>query len=64
MAVAILARLTASDLLRQGSTWLVAGLGIVLLGLSLVFGMFNFAEAQLFQIDDATERAAPKVSFT
>jgi LemA protein len=27
-------------------------------------GMFGFTDAQLFQIDDATERAAPKVSFT
>jgi LemA protein len=26
-------------------------------------GMFGFNEAQLFQIDDAAERAAPKVSF-
>ena len=27
-------------------------------------GMFNFAEAQLFQIEDAAERVAPKVSFS
>jgi LemA protein len=27
-------------------------------------GMFGFAEAQLFQVEDAAERAAPKVSFT
>jgi LemA protein len=27
-------------------------------------GMFGFTDAQLFQIDDATERSAPKVSFT
>ena len=27
-------------------------------------GMFGFTAAQLFQIDDATERNAPKVSFT
>jgi LemA protein len=27
-------------------------------------GMFGFADAQLFQIDDATERNAPKVSFS
>jgi LemA protein len=27
-------------------------------------GMFNFAEAQLFQIDNAAERAAPQVKFT
>jgi LemA protein len=27
-------------------------------------GMFGFTDAQLFQIDDATERNAPKVSFT
>jgi LemA protein len=31
---------------------------------NVLAGMFNFTEAQLFQIDDATERAAPKVSFT
>jgi len=31
---------------------------------NILAGMFNFAEAQLFQIDDATERAAPKVSFS
>ena len=30
---------------------------------NILAGMFNFAEAQLFQIDDAAERAAPKVSF-
>jgi LemA protein len=27
-------------------------------------GMFGFTDAQLFQVDDATERNAPKVSFT
>src|SRR4051812_2614518 len=27
-------------------------------------GMFNFAEAQLFQIENAAERAAPQVKFT
>ena len=27
-------------------------------------GMFGFSDAQLFQIDDAAERAAPKVSFS
>ena len=27
-------------------------------------GMFGFADAQLFQIEDAAERQAPKVSFT
>ena len=31
---------------------------------NILAGMFNFAEAQLFQIDDAAERAAPKVSFS
>jgi hypothetical protein len=36
------ARLTAIDILRQPATWLVAGLGLVLVGLSLAFGMFNF----------------------
>lgn len=40
-----LARLTAADLLRQPGTWLAVAVGLALLGLSLVFGMFNFAEA-------------------
>jgi LemA protein len=31
---------------------------------NLIAGMFNFAEAQLFQIENATEREAPKVKFT
>jgi LemA protein len=31
---------------------------------NVLAGMFNFAEAQLFQIEDAAERAAPKVSFS
>jgi LemA protein len=31
---------------------------------NLIAGMFNFAEAQLFQVDNAAERTAPKVSFT
>jgi LemA protein len=31
---------------------------------NVLAGMFNFAAAQLFQIDDAAERAAPKVSFS
>ena len=31
---------------------------------NILAGMFNFAEAQLFQIDNAAEREAPKVSFT
>ena len=31
---------------------------------NILAGMFNFAAAQLFQIEDAAERAAPKVSFT
>jgi LemA protein len=30
---------------------------------NILAGMFNFSEAQLFQIEDAAERAAPKVSF-
>ncbi|MEK7412179.1 MAG: ABC transporter permease subunit [Planctomycetota bacterium] len=44
-ATVALARLTAADLLRQPATWLVLGLSVVLIGLSLVFGMFSFAEA-------------------
>jgi LemA protein len=31
---------------------------------NILAGMFNFAAAQLFQIDNAAEREAPKVSFT
>ena len=31
---------------------------------NVLAGMFNFNEAQLFQIEDTAERAAPKVSFT
>ena len=30
---------------------------------NILAGMFNFTEAQLFQIDDVAERVAPKVSF-
>ncbi len=31
---------------------------------NLIAGMFNFAEAQLFQVDNAAERTAPQVKFT
>ncbi len=31
---------------------------------NFIAGMFNFAEAQLFQVENATEREAPKVKFT
>ena len=31
---------------------------------NLIAGLFNFAEAQLFQVDVAAERNAPKVQFT
>jgi LemA protein len=31
---------------------------------SLIAGIFNFAEAALFQVENATEREAPKVKFT
>ena len=31
---------------------------------NLLAGMFNFAEAQLFQVDAAAERAAPQVKFS
>lgn len=43
-ATLALARLTAADLLRQPATWLVLLISLALLGLSLVFGMFSFAE--------------------
>lgn len=46
MSAAIaLARLTAVDLLRQPATWLALAVAVVLLGLALLFGMFNFALA-------------------
>jgi hypothetical protein len=44
-AAVALARLTAIDLLRQPATWLVLLIATVLVGLSLLFGMFSFAEA-------------------
>ncbi len=44
-ATLALARLTAVDLLRQPATWLALLIGAALLGLSLVFGMFSFVEA-------------------
>jgi len=31
---------------------------------NLIAGMFNFAEAALFQVENAAEREAPKVKFT
>ncbi len=31
---------------------------------NILAGMFNFAEAQLFQVENAAERAAPQVKFT
>ncbi|MCM2273244.1 MAG: LemA family protein [Candidatus Didemnitutus sp.] len=31
---------------------------------NLIAGIFNFAEAQLFQVDNAAERAAPQVKFS
>jgi LemA protein len=31
---------------------------------NIVAGMFNFMEAQLFEIEDEGEREAPKVSFS
>jgi len=31
---------------------------------NVLAGMFNFTEAQLFQVDNVAERTAPKVSFT
>lgn len=40
-----LARLTTIDLLRQPSTWLALAIAVALIALSLLFGMFSFAEA-------------------
>jgi LemA protein len=31
---------------------------------NIIAGIFNFAEAELFQVDNAAERQAPKVSFS
>ena len=31
---------------------------------TIIAGMFNFQEARLFEIEQAAEREAPKVSFT
>ena len=42
MAVLALARMTFADGLRQPLTWLAAGLGVALITLSYLFGMFNF----------------------
>lgn len=40
--LATLTRLTFANAVRQPVTWLVAGLGLVLLLLSILFGQFNF----------------------
>lgn len=42
MAILALARMTFADGLRQPLTWLAAGLGVALIALSYLFGMFNF----------------------
>lgn len=42
MAVLALARMTVADGLRQPLTWLACGLGVALIALSYLFGMFNF----------------------
>jgi hypothetical protein len=39
---AVIARLTLSDALRQGVTWLALALALALLALTGLFGMFNF----------------------
>jgi hypothetical protein len=44
MAVAAIARLTFADAVRQPATWLATGVSLALLGLSWVFGMFNFED--------------------
>jgi hypothetical protein len=44
-ATLALARLTTIDLLRQPATWLAMVIAIALIALSLLFGMFSFAEA-------------------
>jgi hypothetical protein len=42
VAVLALARMTFADGLRQPLTWLATGLGVALIVLSYLFGMFNF----------------------
>ncbi len=42
MSAAVIARVTLADALRQPFTWLATGLGVVLVLLSGLFGMFNF----------------------
>jgi ABC-type transport system involved in multi-copper enzyme maturation permease subunit len=42
MALAALTRMTVADSLRQPVTWLMTGLSLVLLGVSYLFGQFNF----------------------
>jgi ABC-type transport system involved in multi-copper enzyme maturation permease subunit len=42
MAILALARLTVADALRQPVTWLTVAVSIALLGLSFLFGQFNF----------------------
>ena len=42
MAIAALTRLTIANTIRQPVTWLMTVLSLLLIGLSCVFGMFNF----------------------
>ena len=42
MSLTALTRMTVADALRQPVTWMMTGLSIILLGLSYMFGMFNF----------------------
>lgn len=42
MAFAPLARLTVADYVRQPVVWLMTGLSLLLIGLSYLFGQFNF----------------------
>lgn len=44
MATLAIARLTVANGLRQPLTWLATALGLVLLGLSVLFGMFTFID--------------------
>ena len=50
MVIPALARMTFSHAIRQPVWWLTIAIGIVLMGLSWVFGMFNFEDADRLRL--------------
>ena len=50
MATAALARMTFANALRQPMTWLVVGLGLVMVLLSMMFGVFNFLDTDRLRL--------------